>query len=57
MRDTESLRQQVEEEKKNRRIQKHIHEHGECDLCGIIGRIVEGLCIPCRDKFKLWGDK
>ena len=23
-------------------------ELGECDLCGEIGRLVEGICVPCR---------
>jgi len=27
---------------------------GECDLCGEwSGRLVEGACAPCRDKYKL----
>jgi len=27
---------------------------GECDLCGEwSGRLVRGVCVPCRDKHKL----
>jgi hypothetical protein len=27
---------------------------GDCDLCGEwSGRLVEGVCAPCRDKYKL----
>lgn len=27
---------------------------GDCDLCGFwSGRLVEGVCSPCRDKYKL----
>lgn len=27
---------------------------GDCDLCGEwSGRLVEGACAPCRDKYKL----
>ena len=27
---------------------------GECDLCGNwSGRLVAGVCAPCRDKYKL----
>ncbi len=27
---------------------------GECDLCGEwSGRLVDGVCAPCRDKYKL----
>ena len=29
-------------------------ESGECDLCGNwSGRLVAGVCAPCRDKYKL----
>lgn len=31
-----------------------IGEPGECELCGEwSGRLVEGACAPCRDRFKL----
>lgn len=23
-------------------------EIGECDMCAEIGRLVEGICVPCR---------
>lgn len=27
---------------------------GDCDLCGEwSGRLIEGACAPCRDKYKL----
>jgi hypothetical protein len=27
---------------------------GDCDLCGEwSGRLVEGVCAPCRDRYKL----
>ncbi len=27
---------------------------GDCDLCGEwTGRLIEGACAPCRDKYKL----
>ncbi|CAB4154827.1 hypothetical protein UFOVP653_32 [uncultured Caudovirales phage] len=27
---------------------------GECDLCGEhSGRLIDGACAPCRDKYKL----
>lgn len=27
---------------------------GECELCGEwCGRLIEGACAPCRDKYKL----
>jgi len=33
-------------------------ELGECDLCGEVGRLVEGICVPCRrlqeDREKRW---
>ena len=29
-------------------------EPGDCDLCGEwSGRLVNGVCAPCRDKYKL----
>ena len=29
-------------------------EQGECDLCGEwSGRLINGACAPCRDKYKL----
>ncbi len=29
-------------------------EPGECDLCGEeSGRLINGACAPCRDKYKL----
>ena len=29
-------------------------EPGECDLCGEwSGRLVDGACSPCRDRYKL----
>ena len=56
MKDTDFLIEQVEkaleECRKKHRTEEHLH--GECDLCGAIGRIIEGLCHPCRDKYKLW---
>lgn len=28
---------------------------GDCDYCGEwSGRLVDGACAPCRDKYKLW---
>ena len=31
-----------------------IGEPGNCDLCGEwSGRLVRGVCAPCRDKYKL----
>ena len=31
-----------------------VGEAGECDLCGeYAGRLVNGACAPCRDKYKL----
>lgn len=30
-------------------IDPTIHgEMGECDTCGELGRLVEGICVPCR---------
>ena len=27
---------------------------GDCDICGEwSGRLIQGVCAPCRDKFKL----
>jgi hypothetical protein len=27
---------------------------GECDLCGeVSGRLIEGVCAPCRDRWKI----
>lgn len=23
-------------------------EMGECDMCAEVGRLVEGICVPCR---------
>lgn len=29
-------------------------EPGDCDLCGEwSGRLIKGVCAPCRDRFKL----
>ena len=29
-------------------------EPGDCDLCGEhSGRLIHGVCAPCRDKYKL----
>lgn len=29
-------------------------EQGDCDLCGAwSGRLVNGVCAPCRDRYKL----
>jgi len=29
-------------------------EPGECDMCGEwSGRLVDGVCAPCRDRYKL----
>lgn len=29
-------------------------KQGECDLCGEwSGRLIQGVCAPCRDKYKL----
>lgn len=29
-------------------------EPGDCDLCGEwSGRLIRGVCAPCRDRFKL----
>ncbi len=31
-----------------------VGEPGECDLCGEwSGRLVDGVCAPCRDHYKL----
>lgn len=31
-----------------------VSEPGECDLCGEwSGRLVDGVCAPCRDRYKL----
>lgn len=31
-----------------------VGEPGECDLCGEgSGRLVDGVCAPCRDRYKL----
>ena len=33
---------------------KHLWIAGECDLCGEeSGRLVEGVCARCRDRYKL----
>jgi len=26
--------------------------HSDCEDCGSIGRIVEGLCVSCRDRYE-----
>ena len=58
MRDADFLIEQVEKELKKCRAEKeNLYERGECDLCGTECRIVEGLCVQCRDRYKLWEPK
>lgn len=54
MKDSEHLQREIEDAEKMRVKIKHPHEHAECELCGIIGRVVDGLCVSCREKYKLW---
>jgi len=31
-----------------------VGKHGDCELCGAwSGRLVNGVCAPCRDRYKL----
>jgi hypothetical protein len=45
-----------EEEARRKRLKYDLPEGnpGDCDLCGEwSGRLVKGVCAPCRDKYKL----
>lgn len=40
--------------RQNAREELPVGAPGECDLCGEwSGRLIGGVCAPCRDKFKL----
>ena len=43
-----------EDRRKRERYELPEGKEGECDMCGEwSGRLVEGVCAPCRDKYKL----
>lgn len=52
--DAEVERSLAEAIRRNRKAEIPAGNPGECDLCGEwSGRLVNGACAPCRDKYKL----
>jgi tRNA(Ile)-lysidine synthase TilS/MesJ len=53
MRDSEKLKETVEEAKQERRHLR-LYESGECELCGISdSHLNEGVCAFCRGKYNI----
>lgn len=56
MRDYDGLRQTIiDEQRRKRQLQRYApkNDDGQCDLCSRVGGLVDGLCIVCRNKFRL----
>lgn len=54
--DITSARLEKEEVERNALLKYDIPEgiEGDCELCGEwFGRLIHGVCVPCRDKYKL----
>lgn len=52
--DSERLEQANIDEVRRRAAAMPVGKQGDCDLCGEwSGRLVEGVCAPCRDLHKL----